>query len=34
MEEKYWKKFLIFKITGFEPGSRNSHIPEQDTSHW
>ena len=34
MEEKYLKKFLIFKIIGFEPGSTNSHIHEQDTCHW
>ena len=27
------KKLLVFKIIAFEPGSTNSHNPEQDTSH-
>ena len=34
MEPKNEKKFLVFKIIAFEPGSKNSHIPEQDTCHW
>ena len=34
MEEENPKKFLVFKIIAFDPGSTNSHIPEQDTCHW
>ena len=34
MEQKKLKKFLVFKIIAFEPGSTNSHNPEQDTCHW
>ena len=34
MEQKSQKKILIVKIIAFEPGSTNSHIFEQDTSHW
>ena len=34
MEQQNRKMLLVFKITAFEPGSRNSHILEQDTSHW
>ena len=34
MEPEDQKNFLVLKITAFEPGSRNSHILEQDTSHW
>ena len=34
MEQENQKIFLVFKITAFEAGSRNSHILEQDTSHW
>ena len=34
MEQENQKKFLISKIIAFEPGSTNSHILEQDTSHW
>ena len=32
--KKNQKKFLVFKINAFEPGSRNSHNPEKDTCHW
>ena len=34
MEPKNQKMFLVFKIITFEPGSTNSHNPEQDTCHW
>ena len=34
MEQKYAKMFLVFKIIGFEPGSTNSHNPEERTCHW
>ena len=34
MEQKNEKKILVFKITAFEPDSRNSSILEGDTSHW
>ena len=34
MEEENPKKFLVFKIIAFDPGSTNSHIPERDTCHW
>ena len=34
MEKENQKIFLGFKINAFEPGSRNSHILEQDTCHW
>ena len=34
MEKGNQKIFLGFKINAFEPGSRNSHILEQDTCHW
>ena len=34
MEKKNQKKILVLKIIGFEPGSTNSHNPEQDTCHW
>ena len=34
MEQENQKKFLVFKIIAFEPGSANSHIVEQDTSRW
>ena len=34
MEQKNVKKFLVFRIIAFEPGSTNSHNPEQDTCHW
>ena len=34
MEQENQKKFLVFKIIAFEPGSPNSHILEQDTSCW
>ena len=32
--KKNQKKFLVFKIIAFEPGSTNSQNLEQDTSHW
>ena len=28
------EKFLVLKIISFESGTRNSHNPEQDISHW
>ena len=34
MGQKSHKKFLVFKIIAFETGSNNSHILEQDSSHW
>ena len=34
MEQKNQKKFLVFKIIAFEPGSTNTHNPQQDTCHW
>ena len=34
MEQENQKKHLVFKIIAFEPGSTNSHIVEEDTSHW
>ena len=34
MEQKNAKKFLVFRIIAFEEGSTNSHILEEDTSHW
>ena len=34
MEHENQKKFLVFKIIAFEPGSTNSHFLEPDTSHW
>ena len=34
MGQENHEKFLVFKIIAFEPGSKNSHILEQDTSHW
>ena len=34
MEPKTKKMFLVFKIITFEPGSTNSHNPQQDTCHW
>ena len=34
MEKEHQKKFLVFKIIAFEPGSKNCHILEQDTSDW
>ena len=34
MEQKKLKMFLVFKIIAFEPGSTNSHNPEEDTCHW
>ena len=34
MEQENQKIFSVFKRTAFEPGSRNSHILEQDTSRW
>ena len=34
MEQANAKYFLVFQITAFELGSINSHILEQDTSHW
>ena len=34
MEEENQKKFLVWKIIAFEPGSRNSPILQQDTCHW
>ena len=33
-KKKNQKKVLVFKIIAFEPGSRNSHIFEQDSCHW
>ena len=33
IEKANEKEFLVFKITAFEPGSTNSHNPEQDTCH-
>ena len=33
-KKKNQKKVLVFKIIAFEPESRNSHVLEQDTSHW
>ena len=33
MEEKTEKTFFVFKITGFEYGTANSHNPELDTSN-
>ena len=34
MEQENPKKFLVFKIMGFDAGSIKSDILEQDTSHW
>ena len=34
MEQRNEKKFLVFKIIAFEPGSTNCHNREQDTCHW
>ena len=34
MEQRNEKKFVVSKIIAFEPGSTNSHNPEQDTCHW
>ena len=34
MEQENPKKFFVFKIIAFEPGSKNSHILEHDTCHW
>ena len=34
MEQKNPKKVLVLKIISFESGTRNSHNPEQDISHW
>ena len=34
MEQKSEKKFLVFKRIAYETGSKNSHIPEQDSSHY
>ena len=34
MAQKNLKIFLVFEIISFEPGSTNSHNPEQDTCHW
>ena len=34
MEEENETKFSIFKIIAFGAVSKNSHILEQDTSHW
>ena len=34
MDQKNQKTILAFEIIAFEPGSTNSHNPEQDTSHW
>ena len=34
MEPENPKNFLVFKRIAFDPGSTNSHIPEQDTCHW
>ena len=34
MEQKNKERYLVFKITAFEPGSTNSHSPKQDTCHW
>ena len=34
MEQVNPKKFLVFKIVGFEARSINSHILEQVASHW
>ena len=34
MEQKNLKIFLVFEIIAFEPGSTNSHNPEEDTCHW
>ena len=34
MEQKNLKKFLVFKIIAFEPGSTNSDVHEQVTCHW
>ena len=33
MDQKYAKMFLVFKIIGFEPGSINSHNPEEHSCH-
>ena len=34
MEQKNQKKFLLFKIIAFEPGSSNSDNIEEDTCVW
>ena len=34
MEQKNEKKFLLFKIIAFEPGSSNSDNIEEDTCLW
>ena len=34
MEQENQKKFLVFKIMVFEPGSPKSPIVEQDTTRW
>ena len=34
MEQENQKKFLVLKIIAFKPGSKNSHVYKQDTSHW
>ena len=31
MEKKIEKMCLVFKLTGFEQGTADSHNPEQDT---
>ena len=33
MEEKTEKTFFVFKITGFEYGTANSHNPKEDTCY-
>ena len=34
MEQKVLKMFLVLEIIAFEPGSTNSHNPEEDTCDW
>ena len=34
MEQKNLEKLLVLKIIASQSGTRNSHNPEQDISHW